>query len=175
MQHNGFFKTGKHIQCSSNLSVWGHLMALAGGLENLPWATYQVLLGNSCVLSHWYHYCALCVTWRKVEWVSRTFFPKSTWELQVAVGGRKEGCALGPFLPTFPVVFCLLRLSRQEVTVRDCWWGAWSECWAASPRELSALGSLRGRSGEGQGNSSWWFRGAAEKSQVTCLGLLFSD
>ena len=110
MQHNGFFKTGKHIQCSSNLSVRGHLMALAGGLENLPWAAYQVLLGNSCVLSHWYHYCALCVVWRKVEWGSRPLFPESTLGLQMAVAGRKEGCALCPFLSPFPAVFCLLRL-----------------------------------------------------------------
>lgn len=174
MQHNGFFKTGKHIQCSSNLSVRGRLMALAGGLENLPWATYQVLLGNSCVLSHWYHYCALCVTWRKVEWGSRTLFPESTWGLQVAVGGEKGGVCSRSF--STPISCCVLPLQTVPAgsDSQGLLVGGLVRVLGSKPQRAVRLGVPKRGKWRGQGNSSWWFRGAAEKSQVTCLGLLFS-
>lgn len=45
MGHSGFLKWETH-SVHFYLDVWGHVTALAGGLQNLPPATYQVLLGT---------------------------------------------------------------------------------------------------------------------------------
>ena len=99
---------------------------------------------------------------------SRTLFPESTLGLQMAVGGRKEECGLCPFLSPVPVMFCVLRLSpgRKRRLGTGTGQGLVGELGSPPQRALCSRVLERG-TGVGQGNSSWWPLGAAEKPRVT--------